>query len=146
MGRQQRTMLSELVRSATDSELKFVAELDYGVDAHLHLSALQRLIRVVEGDFTQLDEHCTYPREVIELGACWLQQGHEREFAICTLLWIHAIVTEADACMELQDLFDQRSADYQRLPSHLQDEIQRAFRSAGVEQVSLPPAQGHGAA
>ena len=125
-------MLSALVRSASDSELAFVADLDYGVDAHLHLPALKRLIRDVDGDFTQIDEHSTYPREVIELGASWLQPGHEREFAICTLLWIHAIATESDRCTDLQDLYDLRAGDYSRLPSHLQEEIRQAFRSAGV--------------
>lgn len=139
-------MLGELVRSATDLELTFIASLDYGVDAHLHLPALQRLIRDVEGDFSRIDEHCIYPREVIELGASWLQPGHEREFAICTLLWIHAIVSGADPCMELQDLLDLRAGDYARLPTHLRDEIGLAFRSAGIEPVAPPLAGREGGA
>ena len=124
-------MLHPLARSATDSELEFIAGLDYGQDASIHLEELRSLIRVRDGVF-KVASHW-YPREVIELGSHCLQPGHEREFAICTLLVLHAVRTGADGVTEVHDKFVDRAADYDLLPPDLKCAIHEAYRSLGVK-------------
>ena len=52
---------------------------------------------------------------MIELGAHQLHQGHEREFAICTLLVVGAVKAGFDTSTDLSQKFHDRAADYDKL-------------------------------
>lgn len=115
----------ELAATATEAELRFIAGLDHGLDAEQHLVALRRLIFERDCAF-EAGEHW-FPYEVVELGAHWLQAGHEREFAICTLLVIHAVRTGFDKSSDLAEKFEQRASDYSMLPAALSAAILAAY-------------------
>lgn len=122
-----RALLNTVVTSATEAELAFIAALDYGADAAAHLTALQRVIRA--GRF---DDEAWFPREVIELGSHGIKAGHEREFTICTLLLIHAVVSGVDRTTDLAEKLAARVKDYTMLPPPLRDAIFEAYTEAGV--------------
>lgn len=123
-----RKMLNATISSATDSELAFIAGRDYGVESEKHLAALRRVIFEQSG--IPLSGQEWFPYEVIELGAHHLQAGHEREFAICTLLVIGAVKTGFDTSTDLSQKFQDRAADYGALPASLRDEILGAYQHA----------------
>ena len=121
-------MLSATISSATYSELDFIARRDYGVESEKHLGALRRVIFEQSG--IPLSGQEWFPYEVIELGAHHLQAGHEREFAICTLLVIGAVEAGFDTSTDLSQKFHDRAADYDALPVSLRDEILAAYTRA----------------
>lgn len=120
--------LSPLVATATPEELAFIAALDYGQDADRHLRALRETIFEQHGALRS-DQHW-HPYEVIELGANALVPGHPREFAICTLLVLHAVATGYDTATDLAFKFETLAADYDALPTGLRDEVLRAYAAA----------------
>jgi hypothetical protein len=122
-------MWSPVITSITDSELAYVAALDYGQDASKHLDALCTVIFNQGGKFK--DGQVWHPYEVIELGSHALNPGHEREFAICTLLVISAVVSGFDLSTDLSVKLSDRSKDYDALPSELRDEVLNAYLVAG---------------
>ena len=89
-----------LVKSASESELAFIAALDYGQDAERHLAAL-RAVCFEQGGVIRPDQYW-FPYEVIELGAHSLREGHEREFAICTMLVLANVAARVDTSTDLQ--------------------------------------------
>jgi hypothetical protein len=121
-------VLSATVRSATDDELSFIAGLDYGEGRAQHLAALLTVVREQAGIFRP--DQYWHPYEVVELGAHSLTPGHEREFAICTLLVIQAVVSGYDTSTVLADKFCERAADYESLPADLREEILGAYLEA----------------
>ena len=106
-----------LISSITEEELRFIANLDYGVDSERHYTELHCLIYKQGCIFTD-DQHW-HPYEVIELGSHALILGHEREFAICTLLVIHAVSSGYDKSTELDEKFSQHTQDYDKLSPEL---------------------------
>lgn len=122
-------MLSPLIASVTDIELAFIAALDYGQEVQQHLEALRAVI--FDQDGTPQDGQVWHPYEVIELGAHAIHPGHEREFAICTLLVIQSVMTGFDSSTNLSAKLDHRSRDYDLLPTALRDEVLRAYQVAG---------------
>ncbi|MCP4325329.1 MAG: hypothetical protein GY787_26485 [Alteromonadales bacterium] len=74
----------EFIQSISENELEFIAGLDYGQESERHYAALKEVIFNQSCKVT--DKQCWFPLEVIELGSYSLQQGHEKEFTICTLL------------------------------------------------------------
>lgn len=119
-------MLDELLKSLTESELRFIAGQDYGIDTETHLAALKVVIAEQGGviDATQY----WFPYEVIELCARVLTPGHEREFAACTWLVIRAVAAGVDKSTTLGDKFDDRRSDYDALPPPLRDAILDAYQ------------------
>src|ERR1700741_4297330 len=107
-------MISKTIASVTESELTFIASLDYGVRADEHFAALKRVI-YEQGGLPRADQYW-FPYEVIELGAHHLEPSHEREFAICTFLVIAAVNAGVDCSTDLSQKFHDRAADYDRLP------------------------------
>lgn len=67
---------------------------------------------------------------MIELGANVLTPDHPREFAICTLLVLHAVATGYDTATDLDFKYEAHAADYAALPAVLRDEILRAYADA----------------
>jgi len=122
-------MLSPVIASITDSEIAYVAALDYGQDAPEHLDALRTVIFSQGGELK--DGQVWHPYEVIELGSHILSPGHEREFAICTLLVIRAVVSGFDSSTDLSAKLSDRSKDYDALPAVLRDEVLNAYLVAG---------------
>jgi hypothetical protein len=106
-------------------ELVFIASLDYGQGAEQHLAALRSVLSE-RGGIVGDGQHW-YPYEVIELGANWLQPGHEREFALCTLLVIENVAAGADTSTDLVAKLAGQAADYDRLPAPLRDLILSAY-------------------
>jgi hypothetical protein len=96
------------VLTASEQELWFIAGLDYGQSQEEHFQALKELIFQRNGTF--LPTNSWFPYEVIELGANTAQVGHEREFAICSLLVIHGVVSGFDTWTELEQKFSNLSA------------------------------------
>lgn len=119
----------DLARTATDDELRFIAGLDYGIDSDQHYVALRKVIFSQSCCFNE--EQQWHPYEVVELGAHWLQHGHEREFAICTLLVISAVSSGFDRATDLGQKLSDRAADYDALPPELSSAILSAYTSAG---------------
>ena len=117
-----------LVQSASESELAFIAALDHGQDVERHLAAL-RAVCFEQGGVIRPDQHW-FPYEVIELGAHWLQQVHEREFAICTMLVLVNVAARVDTSTDLQAKFADRAADYDRLPGAFREEVLHGYRVA----------------
>ena len=121
-------MVSALVLSTTESELSYVAGLDYGQNTQRHLDELRMVVFEQQGQFRE--GQTWYPYEVVELGAHSLGQGHEREFAICTLLVIEAVRSGFDSATNLGEKLDARAADYDALPPVLREEILHAYTAA----------------
>ena len=121
-------MESSTVRSASEQELRFIAARDYGQDAERHFAALCSVC-YEQGGLIQPDQ-IWFPYEVVELGSHSLFPGHDREFAICTLLVLANVVAGIDTSTDLQAKFADRAAEYDLLPSDLREEILRAYQSA----------------
>jgi len=121
-------MLSPLIKSVSESELSYIAELDYGQDSHRHFESLRAVILGQDGSLRE--GQIWYPYEVIELGANALRPGHEREFVICTLLVIQAVTDGFDSSTDLTTKFSDRAQDYDLLPPMLRDEVLRAYQIA----------------
>lgn len=117
-----------LVSSITEQELRFISELDYGNDADKHYDALVSLLSIRSCRFEPDD--VWFPYEVIELGSHGLQPGHEREFAICTLLVIHGVASGFDKSTTLDEKLSQRAKDYEELPGELRDIVHQGFSGA----------------
>jgi hypothetical protein len=81
-------MIGPILASISDDEMEFIASLDYGQDKDKHLEALRSLIFEQKGELRE--GQLWFPHEVIALGSNSLKPGHERTFAICTLLVIAA--------------------------------------------------------
>lgn len=123
-------LLHPLIKTATESELRYIASLDYDQDSERHLDALRSLIFEQDGNL-QADQYW-YPHEVIALGSHQLNDGHEREFFFCTMLLLQAVANGHDTSVELGDKLSDRANDYDRLPVALRDEVLRAYESAAV--------------
>jgi hypothetical protein len=120
-------MNSSLLMSVSDDELAFIASSDYGQGKEQHLEALRALIFKQHGRLQK--EQYWYPYEVIELCSNSVKPGHEREFAICTLLVIAAVKCGADPSTDLRSKFQDRAEEYDRLPETLREEVLRAYQS-----------------
>jgi hypothetical protein len=118
-----------IISSASETELRFISNLDYGQDNEKHFSALQSLLRDPECRF--VPGEYWFPYEVIELGSHTLQPGHEREFAICTLLVLHAVRTGFDNSTDLSEKWADCEADYARLSPELSASILDAYTQVG---------------
>lgn len=119
----------DVVQTISEDEFRFIAGLDYGQDEECHQAALRSVIEVQGGRFNE--DQYWFPYEVVELGANHLQPGHEREFVICTLLVIRAVIGGFD---KATDLAEKRSAmdwQYRHLPADLQAAIDAEYALAG---------------
>ena len=116
-----------LISTITDSELRFIAKLDYGQGADEHLVALRRVIFEQRG--IPSDGQSWYPYEVVELGSYSIEPGHEREFALCTLLVIEAARGGFDT-VDLAEKLARMALDYDALPPELRDVILQAYERA----------------
>jgi hypothetical protein len=121
-------MVADLARTATEEELAFIAALDYGQDTERHMAAL-RAVCMDQGGIVRPDQYW-FPYEVIEMGAHSLQRGHEREFALCTLLVLANVAAGIDISTDVQAKFTDRAADYDGLPTILREEILSAYQRA----------------
>lgn len=119
--------LHPLVKTATESELRHIASMDYGQDTDRHYEALRALIFEQDGNLSE--DQYWYPHEVIMLGSNVLSQGHEREFFICTMLLIQAIANGSDLSADLSDKLNDHATDYDRLPAYLRDQVLLAYKS-----------------
>ena len=124
-------MLDHLIATMTDAELRHIAARDYGCDADAHLAALRRVLFDQRGEFVEGDNW--FPYEVVQLCAHHLELGHEREFALCTLLVIRAVAQEFDRATSLELKFDDQAASYQALPPDLRDAILVALSEVELE-------------
>ena len=122
--------MNPFVKSITESELAYVASLDYGEDSLKHLEALRAVIFEQEGNLKA--EQYWHPYEVIELGALSLEPGHEREFVICTLLVIQAVVSGYDKSTDLAERRMDKASYYAALPVGLGEKISNAYQAAGA--------------
>ena len=119
-----------LLESLTAAELEFIAGRNGGLEAHLHLEALKRLVNAQGG---VLEEGQTwYPYEVIELCAHHLVRGHEREFTACTLLVLEAVASGFDKSTTLEWKLEDRAQDYDALPARYREAILDAYLRAGI--------------
>lgn len=121
-------MKSGLLTSVTESELAYIASLNYGLQAQQHQAALRKVIFEQDGQF-QEGQHW-FPYEVVELGSHALAAGHEREFTICTLLVVLAVKTGFDSATSLPTKFGEQAESYDALPPVLRGEILNAYEAA----------------
>ena len=119
-----------LISTATEAELAFIANLDYGQGVGQHLAALNDLIFHRRGEFQ--DGDLWYPYEVIELGANSVHSGHEREFAICSLLVIHAVVSGFDTRTDLADKFSTVDFSIDNMPAELVELLLHEYSRASA--------------
>ncbi|WP_237468188.1 hypothetical protein [Vibrio stylophorae] len=120
----------EFIKSITEAEMHFISHLDYGCDSDKHYEELQKVI--FEQNGITSDEQFWYPYEVIELGSYDLQDGHEREFAICVLLVIHNVVNGTDPSNDLESKFNGQAQALDRLPEQLRSIILSAYVEANI--------------
>ena len=128
--------LAEFLQSLSDDELRFIANLDYGVDSDLHLDGLRKLIS--EQDCVLAEGQDWYPYEVIELGAHKLTPGHEREFAACTLIVLQAVTSGYDDSTNLEWKFDEQAQSYDLLSPELRDAVLHAYTRARNQYDTSP--------
>jgi hypothetical protein len=121
-------MVSSVVLSASENELAYIAALDHGKDLPRHLDALKTVLFKQQGHFRE--GQVWFPYEVVELGSHALVPGHEREFAICTLLVVEAVLSGFDSGTDLSDKLSNRATDYDLLPKALRDEVLSAYTRA----------------
>lgn len=119
----------DLVQTISEGELSFIAGLDYGQDQARHETALQLVIGQQGGNFNE--GQCWFPYEVVELGAHHLQTGHEREFAICTILVIRSVSAGFDKATDLAEKKMAMESQYRVLPVALQEAIDAEYAAAG---------------
>ena len=119
---------SGLATSATESELAYIAALNYGLDAERHMAALRTVIFDQGGKFQEGQRW--FPYEVVELGAHALAAGHEREFAVCTLLVVAAVKSGLDSATSLSTKFGEQAESYDALPPELREAILNAYEAA----------------
>lgn len=119
----------DLVQTISEGELSFIAGLDYGQDQDRHETALQLVIRRQGGNFNEGQRW--FPYEVVELGAHHLQTGHEREFAICTILVIRSATAGFDKATDLAEKRIAMESQYRALPLVLQEAIDAEYAAAG---------------
>ena len=114
--------LTSLLKSLTNNERDFIAQLDYRQDSDQHRSALDDVISA-DGlvDFEAMG--CWCPYEVIELGKNWLQEGHEREYAACLGVVLLNIERGTDTTNELEWIIENQSDAISQLPSELKTMI-----------------------
>ena len=116
------------ISTATESELNFIAGLDYGQNQDQYFMALKDLVFQRNGEFKDGDNW--FPYEVIELGANSIRKGHEREFAFCTLLVIHAVTSGYDTRTDLSDKFSSADFSSQSLQKELADMLLTEYANA----------------
>lgn len=121
----------DLVKTISAEEVGFIAGLDYGQDRESHEAALRSVIWENADRFTEGQQW--FPYEVVELGASHLQAGHEREFAICTLLVIRAVATGFDKATDLAEKRASKVWEYGQLPAQLADAIDVEYVAAGCK-------------
>lgn len=117
------------IQTITDSELKFISELDYGEKSEKHLEALKKVI--FEQDGVVKEEQFWCPYEVIELGSNSLKKGHEREFTICTLLVALNVKEGTDLSTDLEHKLEAHSTEYDLLPKELSELVLKSYEQAG---------------
>jgi hypothetical protein len=120
-------MNSSVLDSVSEDELTSIASLDYGQSVHEHMKALRTLIFEQRGELREGQQW--YPYEVVELGSHVLTPGHEREFAICTLLVLAAVACGVDNSTDVYTKFQDRADDYDRLPATLRQEVLDAYQT-----------------
>ena len=111
----------ELLNSLTDNEINFICNLDYGNDFQKHKNEFLKVIKN-EG-YVDLNNQNWYPYEVIELGSNWLQEGHEKEFTVCTLIVLKNILNENDLSNDIEIKLDNHSKDYESLNTEYRTQI-----------------------
>jgi len=98
----------EFIQSISENEMEFISGLDYGQESEKHYEALKELIFNQSCKVT--DKQYWFPLEVVELGSYSLQQGHEKEFTICTLL---VLLNKPE---DLDYKFESGASNYDLLP------------------------------
>ena len=119
----------KFIQTITDPELKFISELDYGEESEKHLEALKKVI--FEQNGVVKEEQYWYPYEVIELGSNSLKKGHEREFAICTLLIALNVKEGTDSATDLEHKLETHTIEYDQLPKELSELVLASYEQAG---------------
>ncbi|MEZ4382584.1 MAG: hypothetical protein R3A79_14700 [Nannocystaceae bacterium] len=88
------------IQSVTEDEINFIAGRDYEMDVKRHTKALRKLIFEQNGIVSE--EQHWYPYEVVELCRWHCEDGHEREFAICTVIVCLSIQEGADTTNDIE--------------------------------------------
>jgi hypothetical protein len=120
--------VSQFLASITDAELACIAAADHGQDLARHLDQLRLVTTTQRGLFSPGQRW--YPYEVVELTAHALTPGREREFALCTLLVIGAVVSGFDSATDLNQKFADQVTNYDLLPPELRAAILAAYKTA----------------
>ncbi len=112
--------VAEFIRDLSEQERHFIANLDYSLEAEMHQSALDRVIK--RGGLVDHSIESWYPYEVIELGKNCLIKGHNREFVACAGIVLQNICNQSDQCngweisfSELRKVWNQLSEAHQAL-------------------------------
>ena len=120
----------KFIQSISEDELDFISQLDYGEASDKHLVALKQVIFEADCKLSNELDQSWYPYEVIELGSHVLKEGHEKEFTICTLLVLYAVITGYDISTDAHYNLECRASDYDKLPNEYSDFIVTAYREA----------------
>jgi hypothetical protein len=123
-------MITPLLKSITEEELRYIAALDYGQNLERHFEALREVVLDQAGSPNQ--DQRWFPYEVIELGSNALTAGHEREFFFCTMLVLQSALSGYDTSVDLASKLSAHAREYDQLPRALRDEVLNAFELAGV--------------
>jgi hypothetical protein len=133
-----RTMLDHLIATVTETEIEYIASCDPAVsfgygDAAESIASIRRVLFDQHGDV--VDER-KFAHEAVILCAGKLEEGHEREYALCTLLqhWWHCTgeVEHIDIDFELE----QSERRYRDLPEPLRTAVFQAFADAKLANLA----------
>lgn len=122
-------MITPLLKTITEEELRYIAALDYGQNQERHFEALRAI--VFEQDGNPNKDQLWFPYEVIELGSHALVSGHEREFFFCTMLVLQSVLIGYDTSADLASKLSARAQEYDQLPHALRDEVLNAYNLLG---------------
>lgn len=133
----------ELAKSITDDEIHYICQIE-GYEIEIHEAALRTLI-FDQNCVTNISEQYWHPYECVELNRFSCNPGHEREFAICTI--IIAIFMHADADTgdkNPHDMLQDYAGEYDKLPDNLRELVLTALTIASASyypDIQDPPVQ-----
>jgi hypothetical protein len=109
------------ITKLSESELKYIANLDYSQNSEKHYEALKNVIE--RRGIIDPDKEIWIPYEVVELCCNKIEEGHENEFYTCMKIIITNILEGKDLTKNLSEYILERLDMIEKLPSNYQEEI-----------------------
>ena len=136
-----RTMLDHLLATVTEAEIEYIASCDPAVshgyvDEAESIASIRRVLFDQHGD---VGDERQFAHEAIILCTDRLDEGHEREYALCALLqhWWHC--TGEVEYIDIDLTLEQTERHYRALPEPLRTAVFQAFADAKLAELARGP-------